>query len=357
MLPLVFSQANALRSPQLQGHHTHHAHDSQAPKRGGAPVHSHADAPVHSHAGDHTHAHGHAHSHAPATYDRAFAIGIALNVSYAIVEAIAGWWLNSLALIADAGHNFSDVIGLLLAWFAVWLSRKQPSAAHSYGLGRSSILAALANAVLLLVAVVVIVWEAVDRISSPHTFATTPVMLIATVGIAINGFTAWLFMRGSKTDLNVRGAYLHMVADAAVSAGVVVSALVVGFTAWYWLDSAVSIVIAIVIAWGTWGLLSNSLRLSLDGVPAHIDAKAIEAFFTAEPEVSELHDLHIWALSTEAVALTAHVVCPKGHPGDAWLARVSEALHEQFDIDHATIQIETGEMDCAHVHCGATHAA
>jgi cobalt-zinc-cadmium efflux system protein len=173
--------------------------------------------------------------------------------------------LNSLALIADAGHNFSDVIGLLLAWFAVWLSRKQPSAKHSYGLGRSSILAALANAVLLLVAVGVIVWEALHRLSAPQTFATTPVMLIATAGIAINAFTAWLFMRGSQSDLNVRGAYLHMVADAAVSAGVVVS-----FTAWYWLDPVVSIAIAVVIAWSTWGLLANSLRLSLDGVPAHM---------------------------------------------------------------------------------------
>jgi cobalt-zinc-cadmium efflux system protein len=326
----------------LQGHHTHHAHDAHS----------------HKQAGDH--AHGHAHSHAPATYDRAFAIGITLNVSYAIAEAIAGWWLNSLALIADAGHNFSDVIGLLLAWFAVWLSRKQPSAKHSYGLGRSSILAALANAVLLLVAVGVIVWEAVHRIGAPHTFATTPVMAIATVGIAINGFTAWLFMRGSRgnqIDLNVRGAYLHMVADAAVSAGVVLTALVVSTTAWYWLDPVVSIAIAVVIAWGTWGLLANSLRLSLDGVPAHIDAKAIEAFFTTQPEVTELHDLHIWALSTEAVALTAHVVCPKGHPGDAWLARVSEELHERFAIDHATIQIETGAMECLHSHRGANDVA
>ncbi len=330
----------------MQGHHTHHTHNSQAPKRAGALVHSHAS--------------DHAHSHAPATYDRAFAIGIALNVSYALAEAIAGWWLNSLALIADAGHNFSDVIGLLLAWFAVWLSRKEPSAKHSYGLGRSSILAALANAVLLLVAVGVIVWEALHRISAPQTFATTPVMLIATVGIAINAFTAWLFMRGrggTPSDLNIRGAYLHMVADAAVSAGVVLSALVVSFTAWYWLDPAVSIAIAVVIAWSTWGLLSNSLRLSLDGVPAHIDAKAIEAFLTAQPEVGELHDLHIWALSTEAVALTAHVVCPKGHPGDAWLARVSEALHERFAIDHATIQVETGEMDCLHAHHGANGTA
>jgi cobalt-zinc-cadmium efflux system protein len=196
-------------------------------------------------------------------------------------------------------------------------------------------------------------WRAVHRFAAPQVFATTPVMLIATVGIAINAFTAWLFMRGSQSDLNVRGAYLHMVADAAVSAGVVVSALVVSFTAWYWLDPVVSIAIAVVIAWSTWGLLANSLRLSLDGVPAHIDAKAIEAFFIAQPEVGELHDLHIWALSTEAVALTAHVVCAKGHPGDAWLARVSEELHDRFDIDHTTIQIETGEMACLHAHRGA----
>ena len=281
-------------------------------------------------------------------YDRAFAIGITLNVSYALIEAVAGFWLNSLSLVADAGHNLSDVLGLLLAWAAVWLSRRQPSARHSYGLGRSSILAALANAMLLLVALVVIVWESASRFAHPQVIATGPVVWIAGIGILVNAFTAWLFMRGSQTDLNVRGAYLHMMADAAVSAGVVVSALVMAVTGWLWLDPFTSLVIAAVIAWSSWHLLVDSLQLSLDAVPSHIDADAVARYLAADPSVADLHDLHIWALSTEAVALTAHVVCPAGHPGDAWLAMVCDELHEKHGIDHATIQVETG---CA-VHSG-----
>jgi cobalt-zinc-cadmium efflux system protein len=323
----------------MQGHHTHHQ-----PREA-------AKAQPHGHKHD-THdkhdKHGHGHSHGPMNYDRVFAIGIALNVSYALIEVVAGFWLNSLSLVADAGHNLSDVIGLLLAWFAVWLSRRQPSARHSYGLGRSSILAALANALLLLLAVLVIVWEAFSRFAHPQVIATGPVVWIALVGIAVNGFTAWLFMRGSKTDLNVRGAYLHMVADAAVSAGVVVSALLMAATGWLWLDPATSLVIAAVIAWGSWRLLVDSLRLSLDAVPAHINAEAVGRYLAGDPLVKDLHDLHIWALSTEAVALTAHVVCPAGHPGDAWLARVSAELHDHHGIDHATIQVETG--DAVHPH-------
>ena len=292
-------------------------------------------------------------------YDRVFAIGIALNVSYALIEAVAGFWLNSLSLVADAGHNLSDVLGLLLAWAAVWLSRRKPSARHSYGLGRSSILAALANAMLLMIAIVVIAWEATSRFSHPQLIATGPVVWIASIGIAVNGFTAWLFMRGSKTDLNVRGAYLHMLADAAVSAGVVVSALVMAATGWLWLDPATSLVIAAVIAWSSWQLLVDSLHLSLDAVPPHINAEAVGRYIASDPCVKDVHDLHIWALSTEAVALTAHVVCPAGHPGDAWLARVCDELHEKHGIDHATIQVETG--DTAHekhpTNCGISFSA
>ena len=288
-------------------------------------------------------------------YDRMFAIGIALNVSYALIEVVAGFSLNSLSLVADAGHNLSDVLGLLLAWLAVWLSRRKPSARHSYGLGRSSILAALANAMLLLVAIVVIVWESALRFSHPQTIATGPVVAIATIGILVNAFTAWLFMRGSKTDLNVRGAYLHMVADAAVSAGVVVSALLMAATGWLWLDPLTSLLIAAVIAWSSWRLLVDSLQLSLDAVPPHINAEAVGRYLASDPCVKDLHDLHIWALSTEAVALTAHVLCPAGHPGDAWLARICDELHEKYGVDHATIQVETG--DAVHQHdtarCGA----
>ncbi len=308
----------------MQGHHTHH-HTERAATATGADQHAHVPG----------------HSHAPASYDRAFAVGVSLNLLYCVAEAVAGLWLGSLALIADAGHNLSDVLGLLLAWGAVWLSRRAPTETHSYGLGRSSILAALANAALLLVAVGIIVWEALHRFAAPHPVSTTPVIIIASIGIAVNGFTAWLFMRGSQTDLNVRGAYLHMAADALVSFGVVVSAIIIAATGWFWLDPATSIVIAAVIAWGTFGLLRQSLRLSLDGVPAHINVPALLSHMTQKPEVAEVHDLHVWALSTEAVALTAHVVCPRGHPGDAWLAALSHELHEKFAIDHATIQIET----------------
>ena len=320
----------------MQGHHSHHQHER--------PAHTAKSAQGHSH--DHVDGHGHAtggHSHGPMDYDRVFAIGITLNITYAAIEAVAGFWLNSLSLIADAGHNFSDVLGLLLAWAAVWLSRREPSSRHSYGLGRSSILAALANAMLLLAALSVIVWESISRFSNPQPIMTGPVVWIATIGILINGFTAWLFMRGSKTDINVRGAYLHMAADAAVSLGVVVSALIMSVTGWLWLDPATSLVIAAVIAVGSWSLLVHSLRLSLDGVPPHINAEAIAQYFVADPHVKDLHDLHIWALSTEAVALTAHVVCPGGHPGDAWLAKLCHVLHEKYDIDHATIQVETGD--------------
>ena len=327
----------------MQGHHTHH----QPPPTTKA----------HDHAHDHDHKHGkkgHGHSHGPMNYDRVFAIGISLNVSYALIEVVAGFWLNSLSLVADAGHNLSDVLGLLLAWAAVWLSRRKPSARHSYGLGRSSILAALANAMLLLVAIVVIVWESALRFSHPQAIATGPVVWIATIGILVNAFTAWLFMRGSKTDLNVRGAYLHMLADAAVSAGVVVSALVMAVSGWLWLDPATSLVIAAVIALSSWRLLMDSLHLSLDAVPPHINAEAVGRYLASEPCVKELHDLHIWALSTEAVALTAHVVCPAGHPGDAWLARVCDELHDKHGIDHATIQVETGDAVHAHgtARCG-----
>ena len=327
----------------MQGHHTHH----QPPP----------DMTPNAHGLDHDHNHdhghkpdkkNHGHSHGPMNYDRVFAIGITLNVSYALIEAVAGFWLNSLSLVADAGHNLSDVLGLLLAWAAVWLSRRKPSARHSYGLGRSSILASLANAMLLMIAIVVIAWEASSRFAHPQLIATGPVVWIASIGIAVNGFTAWLFMRGSKTDLNVRGAYLHMMGDAAVSAGVVVSALVMAVTGWLWLDPATSLVIAAVIAWSSWRLLVDSLHLSLDAVPPHINAEAVGRYLASDPCVKDLHDLHIWALSTEAVALTAHVVCPAGHPGDAWLARVCDELHEKHGIDHATIQVETG--DAVHAH-------
>ena len=302
----------------------------------------------HSHSG-HNHAHGHAHGHVhgPAARDfsRAFAIGIALNIGFVVVEAAYGFLANSLALLADAGHNLSDVLGLLLAWGAAALVKRRPTARHTYGLKRSSILASLANAILLLVAVGMIVWEAVHRLGQPQPVAETTVLWVAAVGIVINTVTALMFVRGGKSDINIRGAFLHMAADAAVSLGVVIAALVVMATGWLWLDPAVSIAIAIVITLGTWSLLRSSLNLALDAVPETIDRPAIEVYLAALPGVTEVHDLHIWAMSTTEVALTAHLVRPDCPVDDGLLGRSARELAERFGIAHSTIQIESGDPD------------
>ena len=302
----------------------------------------------HSHSG-HNHAHGHAHGHVhgPAARDfsRAFAIGIALNIGFVVVEAAYGFLANSLALLADAGHNLSDVLGLLLAWGAAALVRRRPTARHTYGLKRSSILASLANAILLLVAVGMIVWEAVHRFGQPQPVAETTVLWVAAVGIVINTVTALMFVRGGKSDINIRGAFLHMAADAAVSLGVVIAALAVMATGWLWLDPAVSIAIAIVITLGTWSLLRSSLNLALDAVPETIDRPAIETYLAALPGVTEVHDLHIWAMSTTEVALTAHLVRPDCPVDDGLLGRSARELAERFGIAHSTIQIESGDPD------------
>jgi cobalt-zinc-cadmium efflux system protein len=304
----------------------------------------------HSHSGhNHTHGHGHAHSHAhgPAAQDfsRAFAIGVALNIGFVVVEAAYGFLANSLALLADAGHNLSDVLGLLLAWGAAALVKRRPTARHTYGLKRSSILASLANAILLLVAVGMIVWEAVHRLGQPQPVAETTVLWVAAVGIVINTVTALMFVRGGKSDINIRGAFLHMAADAAVSLGVVIAALAVMATGWLWLDPAVSIAIAIVITLGTWSLLRSSLNLALDAVPEAIDRPAIEVYLAALPGVTEVHDLHIWAMSTTEVALTAHLVRPDCPVDDGLLGRSARELAERFGIAHSTIQIESGDPD------------
>ena len=302
----------------------------------------------HSHSG-HNHAHGHAHGHVhgPAARDfsRAFAIGIALNIGFVVVETAYGFLANSLALLADAGHNLSDVLGLLLAWGAAALVKRRPTARHTYGLKRSSILASLANAILLLVAVGMIVWEAVHRLGQPQPVAETTVLWVAAVGIVINTVTALMFVRGGKSDINIRSAFLHMAADAAVSLGVVIAALAVMATGWLWLDPAVSIAIAIVITLGTWSLLRSSLDLALDAVPETIDRPAIEAYLAALPGVTEVHDLHIWAMSTTEVALTAHLVRPDCPVDDGLLGRSARELAERFGIAHSTIQIESGDPD------------
>jgi cobalt-zinc-cadmium efflux system protein len=290
------------------------------------------------HARDHA---GHDH-HGPQSYDRAFAIGIALNLAFVALEAIAGVAAGSLALLADAGHNLSDVLSLLLAWGAAWLGRRQPTPRRTYGYRRASILASLTNAVVLLVAVGAIAWEAVRRLGDPQPVSETIVLAVAALGIVINTATALLFMSGRKRDLNIEGAFLHMAADAAVSAGVVIAALVILATGWIWLDAAVSLAIALVIAVGTWRLLTASLDLALDAVPPGIDRPSVEAHLAGLAGVVEVHDLHIWAMSTTETALTAHLVCPAG-ADDAFLSGIQCDLQARFGIDHATLQIERGD--------------
>ena len=311
-----------------------HSHDT---------AHDHAD---HQHQGhDHGHGHGHAgHVHAPANFGPAFAIGIALNTTFVIVEAIYGYTSNSTALIADAGHNLSDVLGLVVAWIAVVLSKRPPSARYTYGLRGSSILAALFNAVFLLIAVGAIGWQAVLRLFNPEPVGEMTVMIIAAIGIGINGFTALLFASGRKSDLNIRGAYLHMAADAAVSAGVVIAALIIMFTGWVRLDAITSLAIVAIIVWGTWGLLRDSTAMSLGAVPSDIDPVAVREYLEQRPGVSQVCDLHIWPMSTTESALTCHLVMPAGHPDDAFLVQATSHLKETFGIQHTTIQIVTSAV-------------
>ncbi len=284
--------------------------------------------------------HGHSHNHAPASFGRAFFIGTLLNVGFVVVEAGYGIAVNSVALLADAGHNFSDVIGLLIAWGAATLSKRSPSTHYTYGLRRTSILAALFNAVFLLVAIGAIAFEAIQRLIHPQPVEGGVIMAVAAVGIVINGITAWLFASGRKGDLNIRGAFLHMAADAAVSAGVVAAGFLVIRTGWLWLDPATSLVSVAVILVGTSGLLRSSVAMSLDRVPEGISPDEVDAALMALPGVSKVHDLHIWPMSTTDVALTCHVVMPEGCPGDSFLHDVSAMLHDRFEIGHSTIQVE-----------------
>jgi cobalt-zinc-cadmium efflux system protein len=292
-----------------------------------------------------THEHHH-HHHAPANHNASFAIGVLLNTGFVAVEAIFGVLSHSLALVADAGHNLSDVLGLLLAWGAMHLTRRPPTQRRTYGLRRSSILAALANAVFLLVAIGAIAWEAIRRFSAPTAVEGRTVIWVAIVGIVVNSITALLFMSGRKRDVNIEGAFLHMAADAAVSLGVVVAGVMIAYTGWLWIDPVVSLVIVAVIAWGTWGLLRKSLNLAMDVVPEHIDPSAVKEYLTSLPGVTAVHDLHIWGMSTTEAALTAHMVKPVAGDEDDLLARAAEELHQRFGIEHATIQIERNDNQC-----------
>lgn len=308
--------------------HDHHAHEHD---------HSHGDH-------DHSPGAGHARAHAPASFGKAFAIGIALNSGFIIVEVVYGVLSNSVALLADAGHNLGDVLGLIVAWAASILVKRAPTARFTYGLRGSSIMAALFNAIFLLITVGAISWEAVQRLGTPEPVSGKTVMIVAAFGILVNGITAWLFAAGRDGNLNIRGAFAHMAADALVSAGVVAAGLVILLTGWLWLDPVVSLVVNAVIVWGTWGLLRDSVGMSMAAVPARIDPAQVRDFVTGQAGVASLHDLHIWPMSTTEVALTCHLVMPAGHPGDAFLHGLCEDLSTRFKINHATIQIEVDQL-------------
>ncbi|MBV8604220.1 MAG: cation transporter [Pelomonas sp.] len=332
--------------------------------------HEHGHEHPHDHAahghGDHGH-HGHHHHGDPDRQRKAFVVAIVLNSGFVVAELVYGLIANSTALIADAGHNLSDVLGLVLALVAALLARRAPSARFTYGLRSSSILAALANAVFLLVACGGVAWEALQRLSEPPAVAGGVVMWVAAAGIAVNGFSAWLFVAGRKHDLNVRAAYTHMLADAAVSLGVVVTGAVMMATGWYWLDPLVSVVIVAVIVWGTWGLLRESVRLALSAVPTGIDLGEVKDFLSEQAGVAEVHDLHVWGMSTTESALTAHLVVPAGYPGDAFVEAVAAQLKARFGIGHSTLQVEQGttahrcsldvEAHDGHAHHHRPHAA
>lgn len=282
---------------------------------------------------------GHGHDHAPVSFDRAFGIGIALNLAFVAIEAFYGWKIDSLALLADAGHNLSDVIGLVLAWGGALAGRLRPDARHTYGWKRASILAAFMNALLLLVAMGSLAWEAVQRLQSPQPVEGVTIMVVAAFGIVVNTATALLFMRGRKADLNIRGAFLHMAADALVSAGVVVAGGLALWFGWAWLDPVVSLLIAAVIVVGTWNLFKQSLHLLFDGVPEGVDLHAVQALLESLPGVAGVHDLHVWAMGTTEIALTAHLVMPEGGGDDDFLAHATDELHEHFEIRHVTLQV------------------
>ncbi len=311
----------------------------------------------HEHHHDHDHDHGHGHDHGHHHHHGelrggAFAIGAALNIALVVGQIVAGLLSGSLALLADAGHNAGDALGLILSWWTGSLSRRPPSARRTYGWGRSTILSAMANAVILLVGVGAIVLEAIQRIISPEPVIGTVMIWAAAAGIVVNGVTAWLFARGNENDLNLRAVFIHMASDAALSLAVVIGGLLIRATGWLWIDPALSLLLAAVIIASSWNLLRESMDLAMDAVPPKIDQSKVHAWLADLPGVTEVHDLHIWALSTSENALTAHLVRPGAGPDDALLAQACAGLKERFRIGHATVQIEQGvtEYPCALAH-------
>ncbi|MBC7405500.1 MAG: cation transporter [Cytophaga sp.] len=313
---------------------SHHKHDDS---------HDHHD--PHAHDDHHNHGHGHGHAHAPKDFGKAFLFGILLNTGFVAIEFIFGILSNSVALLADAGHNLSDVLGLLLAWGASVLVKRIPSERFTYGLRSTSILAALSNAMLLLVVTGGIAWEAIVRFWHPGEVDGMTVIIVAAIGVVINLGTALLFVSGSKDDLNIRAAFLHMAGDAAISLGVVIAGIIILNTGWQWLDPSVSLIISVLIVVGTWGVLRDSINLALHAVPDGINAKQVQQYLTTLPGVSEIHDLHIWGMSTTETALTVHLVMPDGYPGDVFRQGICDELHQKFKIAHATIQIEINNTE------------
>jgi cobalt-zinc-cadmium efflux system protein len=293
---------------------------------------------------DHLHGgHNHPHLSASKNFGPMFAIATAFNVGLVVLQIFYGLTAHSIALLADAGHNFGDALGLVIAWIAHAVAQRNPTARYTYGFRSASILAALLNAVILLVATGAIAWEAIQRFFQPGEVAGITVMVVASAAVVINGLSAGLLMAGQKDDLNIRGAFLHMLADAAVSLGVVIAGAVILLTGWFWCDPAASLVISAVIVWGTWKLLRESVTMSLNAVPSRINPDTVRFFLCALPGVSEIHDLHIWAMSTTETAMTCHLVMPAGHPGDEFLEKISHDLHHKFGIEHPTMQIEISE--------------
>jgi cobalt-zinc-cadmium efflux system protein len=312
-------------------HHGPHDHDHDA-----------------THESDHAHSlgsHGHSHALSADGINARMGIAVVLNLIFVAIEGTFGFLSNSVALIADAGHNLGDVLGLGCAWGAIWLARRPPGGRFTYGLGRSSVLAALANAVLLLMACGAIAWEAIGRLAAPPPVAGTTVMGVAAIGIVLNGISAWLLHGGSHDDLSRRSAFIHMLGDAAVSAGVLIAGGLIVLTGWSWLDPVVSLVVVGVILVSTWSLLRDSVHLSLDGVPSGVNSTAVMSFLAGQRGVTDVHDLHIWALSTTSVALTAHLVVPDRDADDALLGSLTPFLKKRFRIDHATLQIERDRCD------------
>ena len=297
---------------------------------------------LHKHSADHHHAHGHATARSH-DFGSAFAIGIALNMGFILFEVAFGLISHSVALLADAGHNLGDVLGLIAAWVAYALGRRPATERFTYGLGSATILAALVNAAALLLVTGGIVWEAMRRLADPSPVAGATVMVVAAVGVLVNGLSAWLFARGRKGDLNIRGAFLHLAADAAVSGAVVLAGLLILLTGWLWVDPAASLLLCAVIIFMTWELLVDSLKLSMQAVPGGIDPRAVRRALESLDGVSRIHDLHIWPMSTAETALTCHLVMPAGHPGDAFMVSAAALMHDKFGVEHATFQIEVSE--------------